>query len=495
MAGLPEYRIIAGSLQDRFMKLRTKIQFYGGGFGNGKTSAACIKAINIMKDYPGSHGAVLRETLPKVTTTIMKEFFKWLPKTWIKSFNKQERILTLVNGSTCVFSYLVQQGSGSDTTSNVLSATFDWAVVDQVEDPGIVYKDFTDLLGRLRGSAKYVGDDPTMPRTGPRWLILMCNPTRNWVYKKLIEPYHIYKNTGKITPDLIYNDKKNQLMIEVVEGSTYENKDNVPEDFIETLEMTYTGQMKDRFLKGEWAGYEGLVYPNFDVGRNVLPHDWVKEYYFDLRSKYNVEIVEGFDYGLAVPSCYMLGFVDPWGNFLILDGYYDKEKPPSFIAEQILRIRSEYGVFDTSILADPAIFKRTIVQNNQTLSLADIMFQDYNIRMIPAQNDILSGIAKVTGYFNISKMHQNPMTKNYNAPYLYVSDKCEFFVTEIGNYYWTKDAKDNYKDMPQDKDDHAMDTLKYMLTYRPNVSTIIQAKAKTSTIPTKWTELEDDYDE
>jgi phage terminase large subunit len=284
-------------------------------------------------------------------------------------------------------------------------------------------------------------------------------------------------------------------MIEVVEGSTYENKDNVPEDFIETLEMTYTEQMKDRFLKGEWAGYEGLVYPNFDINRNVLPHDWVKEYYFSLREQYKIEIIEGFDYGLAVPSCYMLGFVDPWGNILILDGYYEKERPPSYIAEQILKIRSNYGIYDTNILADPAIFKRTIVQNNQTLSLADIMFQDYNIRMIPAQNDILSGIAKITGYFNISKMHQNPMTKNYNAPYFYISDKNEYFITEIGNYYWTKDAKDNYKDMPQDKDDHAMDTLKYMLTYRPNVSTLIQARAKTSTIPTKWTELEDDYDE
>mgnify|MGYP003531955199 CR=1 FL=1 len=37
MANGNEYRIIQGSLQDRFMKLRTKIQFYGGGFGNGNT--------------------------------------------------------------------------------------------------------------------------------------------------------------------------------------------------------------------------------------------------------------------------------------------------------------------------------------------------------------------------------------------------------------------------------------------------------------------------
>lgn len=491
MAG-NEYRIIEGSLQDRFMKLRTKIQFYGGGFGNGKTSGTCVKAIQLMKDYPGSHGAVLRETLPKVTTTTMKEFFKWLPKSWIKSFNKADRVLTLVNGSTCVFSYLMQQGSGSDTTSNVLSATFDWALVDQVEDPGIVYKDFTDLLGRLRGSAKYIGDDPTMPRTGPRWLFLACNPTRNWVYKKLIEPYQIYKKTGKITPDLIYNTNKNELMIEVVEGSTYENKDNVPEDFIETLEMTYTGQMKDRFLNGEWAGYEGLVYPNFDTARNVVNHDWIVEYFYELRKSYKVTIIEGFDYGLAVPSCYMLGFVDPFGNIFIMDGYYDKEKPIEYIATEINKIKSEYGIYDTEILADPAIFKRTIIQGNQTLSLADIFFKDYNIRMIPAQNDILSGIAKVSSYMNVSKIHQNPVTKELCASYFYVSDKLEFFSTEIGNYYWQKDAKDNYKDLPYDKDDHAMDTLKYMLTYLPNVSTMqTTVKKNHNRFLTQWTEIED----
>lgn len=492
MASSNEFRVISGSLQDRFLNLRTKIQFYGGGFGNGKTSCTCIKAIQLMKDYPGSHGAVLRETLPKVTTTTMKEFFKWLPKHWIKSFNKQERVLTLINGSTCVFSYLVQQGSGSDTTSNVLSATFDWALVDQVEDPGIVYKDFTDLLGRLRGSAKYIGDDPTMPRTGPRWLFLACNPTRNWVYKKLIAPYQLYKRTGKITDDLIYDKERNQLLIEVVEGSTYENKDNVPEDFIRTLELTYKGQMKDRFLNGEWAGYEGLVYPDFDVVRNMIPHKWLEDYYFELKNKYNLELIEGFDYGLAVPSCYMLGFVDPYGNILILDGYYEKEKTIEQIATGILQIRMKYDVYDTNILADPAIFKRTIIESYKNISLAEEFFTKFNLRMIPAQNDILSGIAKVTGYLSINKMHQHPFTKDYNSPYLYVSDKLEFFETEISNYYWSKSTKDEYQDKPIDKDDHAMDTLKYMLTYRPDISKVIMKKDNKSSIPTRWSELNDD---
>lgn len=492
MANGNEFRIIDGSLQDRFMKLRTKIQFYGGGFGNGKTSCTCVKAIQLMKDYPGSHGAVLRETLPKVTTTTMKEFFKWLPKSWIKSFNKQERVLTLINGSTCVFSYLVQQGSGSDTTSNVLSATFDWVLVDQVEDPGIVYKDFTDLLGRLRGSTKYIGDDPTMPKTGPRWLFLACNPTRNWVYKKLIAPYQLYKRTGKVTDDLVYNHNKKELLMEVVEGSTYENKDNIPEDFIETLEMTYKGQMKDRFLNGEWAGYEGLVYPDFDVGRNMIPHKWVENYYNELKDKYQLTILEGFDYGLAVPSCYMLGFVDPFGNIILLDGYYEKEKTTEQIATAINQIRMKYGIFGLDILADPAIFKRTIIDKMKNISLAEEFFSNYNLRMIPAQNDILSGIAKVTGYLSINKMHQNPFTKEYNSPYLYISDKLEFFENEISNYYWSKSNKDEYQDKPVDKDDHAMDTLKYMLTFRPDISKVITQNKKKSSIPTTWSELDDE---
>lgn len=493
MSSLPEFRVIDGSLQDRFLKLRSKIQFYGGGFGNGKTSCTCIKAIQLMKDYPGSHGAVLRETLPKVTGTTMKEFFKWLPKSWIKSFNKQERMLTLINGSTCVFSYLVQQGSGSDTTSNTLSATFDWALVDQVEDPGIVYKDFTDLLGRLRGSTKYVGDDPTMPRTGPRWLFLACNPTRNWVYKKLIAPYLLYKRTGKITEDLLIDKENGKLLLELVEGSTYENKDNVPEDFIRTLELTYKGQMKDRFLNGEWAGYEGLVYPEFDVGINMIPQKWTEDYYFELKNKYDLTILEGFDYGLAVPSCYMLGFVDQFGNIILLDGFYEKELTIEQIADKIYKIRMKYGIFDRDILADPAIFKRNIIDGLKNVSLGETFFTKYNIRMIPAQNDIISGIAKVSGYLSKNKMHQNPFTKEYNSPYLYINDKLEFFETEISNYYWSKSTKDEYQDKPVDKDDHAMDTLKYMLTYQPNISKIIQKSKKKSSIPLEWSEIDEEY--
>lgn len=491
------FRVEEGSLQHRFLSLRNKIQMYGGGFGNGKTCCGCNKALMLMHDYPGSHGAVLRETLPKVTGTTMKEFFKWLPQNWIKSWNKSDRLLTLKNGSTCVFGYLAQQGGDNNSTSNVLSATFDWVLIDQVEDPGIVYKDFTDILGRLRGSAKYEGSDPTMPSTGPRWLMLLCNPTRNWVYKKIIAPLKKYEEFGTITDDLLWDYEKNELLIGVVEGSTYENKNNLPDDFIKTMEMTYKGQMKDRFLMGKWEGYEGLVYPMFDLNIHVVPHAWCEEYYYKLKQNYRVEVTEGFDYGLAVPSCYGFSFTDNDHNTILLDGYYDKEKDLSYIAQEIIKVRDKYQYNNpsASIICDPAIMRRNIIKDFKATSIADELYNQFGIRLHPGQNDILSGIAKVTTYLERYKVHKNPFSGDYNAPHFYVSDKCQWFIDEITDYYWRKDKDDNSVDLPQDKNDHAMDMLKYLLTYKINVATMLNMNKKNKAYLTQWSIKGDTYDE
>jgi hypothetical protein len=58
---------------------------------------------------------------------------------------------------------------------------------------------------------------------------------------------------------------------------------------------------------------------------------------------------------------------------------------------------------------------------------------------------------------------------------LYVSDKLEWWVNEISDYYWQKNPMGEQLDKPTDKDDHAMDTTKYMLSHRPNISKLMVA--------------------
>lgn len=508
------YRIYEGSLQAQFDALRTKVQMYAGGFGNGKTAACVVlRALALARDYPGSNGLIARSTYPKLNDTIRKEFIKWCPKHWIKSFPMSanaSNTCTLTNGTTINFRYVAQQGAsaGEASTSNLLSATYDWIIVDQVEDPEITDKDFDDLLGRLRGMTPYIGDDPTMPRTGPRWLMLTANPTRNWVYKRLIKPWQMYVESGHITPQLLCvrnpdtdmpvldDDGKPELLLGVVEGSTYENADNLEPDFIRTLESTYRGAMKTRFLMGGWDAYDGLIYPTFDQVVHMLPYSDIMDYLGNLQAQwYELNWTEGYDFGIAVPSCYLMGAADAWGNVFVFDGFYERGEnmPVEDQREAIIDMRRSYSVHgNPPVMADPQIFRRTSATRRTVgQSTADIFYDNgRGVRMVRGNNDIANGIIKVASYLAPSRMHAHPLTGEFGAPHLYFADTLEFVADEFGTYMWNTNSRSEREDKPRDKDDHAMDTLKYLLSRRPAIATLPQFAVPKPPAYMKWHQRE-----
>lgn len=498
------YIVKDGSLAERFRQSRNKIQIIGGGFGNGKTTNVCIRALELAREYPGSNGLMARSTYPKLNDTLRKEFLKWCPKNWIKSFpmsNNGSNTCTLTNGSTINFRYVQQTTRGEETgTSNLLSATYDWIVVDQIEDPEIVEKDFLDLLGRLRGKTPYIGTDPTMPRSGPRFCILTCNPTRNWFYKKVVRPYHMYMQSGKMQEGLLVErdedgkvvlgtDGKPHVLLDLFEGSTYENAHILDRDFIMTLESTYTGQMRERFLLGHWGAYEGLVYPEYnDLVHTVDTKDMIDLLQGMRANGYNINFFEGYDFGLASPSCYGLWFVDNDGNAMLLDGYYQKELDPGVQSDRIRAIRSRWSVDDDNyVFADPSIFRRTGGNTSQDSTVA-ALFEKNGIRMRRGNNDVLGGIAKVSSYLHIRRFHRNPFSGMSGAPSIFVSRDLGWFADEIGNYYWAKDGKGEMNDKPNDKNDHAMDMTKYALTDVPDVSRVDDAFGPGSWQQMPWRE-------
>ncbi len=500
------YKYTEGSLHDNFHKSRAKIRIFGGGFGNGKTAASVVLALNLCRDYPGSNGLIARATYPKLNDTIRKEFLKWCPKSWIKSFPRSangSNTCTLTNGTTINFRYIQQQGkaTGEQTTSNLLSATYDWIVVDQMEDPEITHKDFLDLLGRLRGMAVYQGEDTSMPSSGPRWFVITTNPTRNWVYKKLVQPIHKYIEGGTVVEELIWDEDDKSPMIELFEGSTYENKDNLEADFIKTLEATYTGQMRDRFLLGKWAAYEGLVFPLWNSATQVVYHSdmlrWYKRQFEEFQRMPG--IIEGYDYGLAVPSCYGFFFTDVDGNVHLLDGYYEKEMSIDDQAKKINEIRKQYidmlpfAKPRLVVNADPSIFKRTASGRSKTVgeSTASIFSNDdvNPIHMQAGNNNVANGIMKISSFVKPRAAHKSPYDGNHPAPHLYVSDKCDWFEDEIAAYNWQKDTVGDTVDKPIEKNDHAMTMIKYALSHRPKVAAIVPKKLQLEDAMFRWHEV------
>jgi hypothetical protein len=521
MRTLPTYRVFDDSLQARFHALRTKIQVYGGAFANGKTSAAvALKTLPIARDYPGANILVARSTYPKLNDTIRREFLKWCPGDWIKSFPRSanaSNTCTLINGTEINFRYIQQQGKNEEaSTSNLLSANYDLMVVDQIEDPEIEYKDFIDLIGRLRGTTAYNGDDPTMPRDGPRWFVMLCNPTRNWVYKRIIRPLHVYKETGRITDDLLCDrdpdndepvldsDGTPRLIISMVEGSTYDNADNLPADYIRTLEASYRGQMRERFLKGRWGAYEGLVYPEFDSSVHGVDRESIDKYYSRLIAQgFVVPWIEGYDYGLAVPSCYLAGFTDPWGNIVIADGFYKAELSIDDQRDLIHDVRKRWNIPDGAdqgwIEADPSIFRRGPGQGAKLVgrSVADMFAERESegpLKMRRGNSAKLNGITKVRTYMAPKEMHRHPFYEQYGAPHLYYSTHLSFIEDEVESYMWKASSannSDDKEDEPRDGNDHACDTIKYMFSRKPDVAQEEKRVVPKTPAYSRWQEFPD----
>lgn len=475
MAGF-RYKIYEGSLHEGFYVCRRKIQIFGGGFANGKTTALIMKALKIAEDYPGAEILLVRATFPKIKDSIRKVFLKCCPPQWIAVDNKTEHYIKLTNGTTISFRSIRQQKSGENASSNLLSATYDFIGVDQMEDPEIVRKDFDDLLGRLRGDTRYIGNDLTMPKTGPRWLVLTCNPSRNWIYKDIVKPIHDLQ--AGIANDNLIVDENGECLIDLIEGSTYTNAENLPADYIKSLEATYKNQMNKRYLLGEWGAYEGLIYPQFDVNTHVIDHAVMVEYMYSLiRKGYSPVLVRGYDFGLVVPSCFLYGFADHKGNILVLDGFYEAELTINKQVTLMKSIQSEYALReDDDILADPSIFKRNPTGDREVVgkSVAE-MFRDEDIDMTRGNNAIINGIVKVGSYLNVLEFHKHPINETNGAPYIYFSSKLSWLFDEFTNYFWKKNSQGEYIDEPTDRNDHGMDTLKYLLSNRPDMAKISTA--------------------
>jgi hypothetical protein len=480
------YRITEGGMHDRFHQSYAKVQFVGGGFGNGKTAATCIKALKLCKDYPGCNGLVARSTYPKLNDTIRREFLQWCPSHWIKRMpSRDENTLYLKNGSSVNFRYVAQQGKErEESKSNLLSATYDWIIVDQLEDPEFSHKDFMDLMGRLRGNSEYIGDDKRMPRMGPRWFMATLNPTRNWCYREIVKPLHDFYERGIVTDKLLCEvddngrpiiiDGKPRPLVELFEGSTYENVENVGEDYIRGMLSTYTGSMRERFIFGRWGALSGLIYPQFDEATHLVADGDVRTHLRQLRvSGFQPTFIEGYDHGLSRHSCYGLFFVDDDANVFLLDGFRIAELTVSSAARHIQTIRAEYRIDDEdlgAVYADPDVFRRKTGNSKTVGETVAQLFADEGIQMRRGNNDINSGIAKNWQYLSPLPLHENPITGMRNAPYFYVSDRCSWFIDEITEYYFQRDGSDETIDKPVDRNDHAMDMWKYAMTDRPKLA-------------------------
>ena len=374
-----------------------------GGFRSGKSFLFQLITFLLCLRYPKLQVIYVRRTYDQLKDSVIKQFRKDFEKygqfTYVESSKEGSRIAKFRNGSSIVF-------RAFDRDTNILSAEYDLACVCQVEE--IQEELYKQLFGRLSGSV--------MPKT---FMLVEGNPKGNWVKKTFYD---------------LSDEERKEKNICFLNSPTTANLDNLPKDYLDTLQTQYSERDFKRWALGDWQNLYGLVFSEFDEEIHVIPPISIN----DIGS--GEKILIGGDYGWRNPSAFVWGVKTYDDEIIIFDEFYKSECLP----EELAKENKRHGTYTT--VMDFAI-KRA---DRDGKSLWDTLVK-LGLRLTESNKDEFNNLIMVNSLFKQKK--------------LYICANCVNLIWEIKNYKFREPkmgSEKNYDETPVDKDNHAIDALLYL---------------------------------
>lgn len=390
--------------QSKFDECEEQVIAFFGGIGNGKTFAGILKGINRILDpkNPPQLGMIARQTYPELRDSTQRTFFEICHMMgMLPEIHYEYR--KQENRVKFVNGHEIIFRS-LDDPAKLLSINLGWFYIDQAEE--VSEEVFLTLLGRLRAV-----DTPQCWITG--------NPLgHNWIWHRFIH--------DPVPGNIIFNAK------------TEENIHNLPEGYIESLQNNYNEIWINRYLYGSWDAFEGQIYPDFEPSIHVKRH-------FEVSPEWRRFIA--IDHGRTNPTAVLWGAVDQDDVLWIYREHYEAGQDVDYHARAINAYMNE-GRYETYVI-DPS----TGAGKKDDPETIGNRYRQLKVPVVNANNDVQGGIDKVTEYFKKNK--------------IYIHKSCENLVRELINYQWEQPsasrAELNQPERPLKKDDHACDSLKYLI--------------------------------
>lgn len=208
---------------------------------------------------------------------------------------------------------------------------------------------------------------------------------------------------------------------------TMRDNPSLSREMIERYNRLYTGHFYERYIEGKWVAAEGLVYPQFserNIYRGEVPR--VESYYISC------------DYGTVNPSSFGLwGFANGvW--YRMKEYYYDSKREGSQKTDE------EYYCALRNLAANRKI--GAVICDPSAASFITLIRKKGEFRVIPAKNDVIDGIRRVSDAISGGKIK--------------ICDRCTDSIREFGIYRWEEGGRD----MPKKENDHAMDDIRYFVS-------------------------------
>jgi hypothetical protein len=269
--------------QAEFHSSNAKYRFFGGGFGNGKTSAGVRRhslSVSSIRALSGSSCVrlALSFSLPRCLRFGRVEVVTLTAETSLVVLKSSSSPTTRPSPRSSSSTGLMIYYWPLDDAKKLTNINLGWFLIDQAEEIG--EEIFLMLKGRLRR------------KRSPRKGMILFNPNgHDWIWKYCV---HLKM------PDH-----------ELIHAKTTDNP-NLPADYIEQL-MNYPDSWRKRFMDGSFDVFSGQIWPEFDPDVHVvtprpLEHWW--------------EIVEGIDHGRRNPTAVLWAAFDDKGNCFIVDEHY-----------------------------------------------------------------------------------------------------------------------------------------------------------------------------
>lgn len=230
-----------------------------------------------------------------------------------------------------------------------------------------------------------------------------------------------------------YIDRSDELDLLVMRFLLDDNTTLDPA-YVAAVKKEYTGVFYNRFILGDWAIAEGLVYPHFSMNIHVVPD-----------AAPDPDSGEWFiscDYGTVNPCSFGLWHIDGSGRALrVREYYYDARK------EGMSRTDEEHYAALVELAGDLLPYVQAVIVDPSAASFITCIYRHGDFRVWKADNRVLDGIRDTAALLKLG--------------YIHICAGCKDIIREFGLYRW--DDKHTDKDTVLKINDHAMDDMRYFV--------------------------------
>lgn len=445
-----ETRVLYAALekQDRLHACNTANIWYGGAAGGAKSHALRWHGIINCLRRKGLKVLLLRRQYTELEKTHLLKLVEEVPSD-IARYHGGLRRLIFPNGSIMQFGHAHHR---KDVRS-YLSTAWDLILIDESSEfePEML----SMLQSRLR--TKLAGIRPQ--------LVLASNPggeAHLWQTQRFILKH--------VDPEEDANYKPAEY--EFIQALVGDNPYN--DDFYIDRLLSLPKAMREAYLFGNMDAFAGQYFDEWApsvhtidperLGRGELIEDWF-------------EITAGMDWGYDPnPGIVLWVSWDPHGRGIVYKELKFNKEPPRSVAEMIVARCETEAERRMTIYGDPSMWIKQVGSGISIAEEINDVFAELGVAIVleRANNDRINGWMRVHQFLDVRR--KSPDSKEGTGPYLRVVKfdaktglGCPYLISTIGAQMHS-DKQDG--DMKKQSNDHACDTLRYVVYQREPLSVL-----------------------